>query len=63
MQKFKETGYSRYNYQNKLDNAYFPHDVTYTDFKGLLRTAPDKRLHDKAFDIAKNPKYDGYEGS
>ena len=25
------------------------------------RTASDKILHDIAFDIAKNPKYDGYQ--
>ena len=33
------------------------------DFKDLAtrRTASDKILHDKAFNIAKNPKYDGYQ--
>ena len=32
------------------------------DFKNLTRRAPsDKILHDKAFNIAKNPKYDGYQ--
>ena len=32
------------------------------DFKYLnRRTAADKVLHDKAFNIAKNPKYDGYQ--
>ena len=32
------------------------------DFKDLSqRTASDKVLHDKAFNIAKNPKYDGYQ--
>ena len=31
-------------------------------FKDLTRkTASDKTLRDKAFDIAKNPKYDGYQ--
>ena len=25
------------------------------------RTTSDKILHDKAFNIAKNPKYDGYQ--
>ena len=33
--------------------------MAYEDFKDL--TAFDKILHDKAFDIAKNPKYDGYQ--
>ena len=32
------------------------------DFKHWPRkTASDKILHDKIFDIAKNPKYDGYK--
>ena len=32
------------------------------DFKDLTRrTASDKILHDKAFNIAKNIKYDGYQ--
>ena len=36
--------------------------MAYGDFKDLSRrTASDKILHDKSFDIAKNPKYDGYQ--
>ena len=36
--------------------------MAYGDFKVLLRrTAADKVLHNKAFNIAKNPKYDGYQ--
>ena len=36
--------------------------VPYGDFKDLTRrTASDKILHDKAFNIAKNSKYDGYQ--
>ena len=32
------------------------------DFKDLTRrTASDKILRDKAFNIAKNPKYDGHQ--
>ena len=31
--KFKETGDSRYIYQNKLDKACFQHDTPYADFK------------------------------
>ena len=35
--------------------------MTYGDFKDLAkRTASDKVLRDKAFKIAKSPKYDGY---
>ena len=36
--------------------------MTYGDFKGLKRrTFSDKYLRDKAFDVAKNPTYDGYQ--
>ena len=36
--------------------------MTYGDFKDLKRrTFFDKVLRDKAFNIAKNPKYDGYQ--
>ena len=36
--------------------------MAYGNFKDLTRrTASDKILHDKAFNIAKNPKYDGYQ--
>ena len=60
--KFEVTGDSRYIYQNELDKAEFQHDMAFGDFKGLLRrTASDKVLRDKAFNIAKNPKYDGYQ--
>ena len=62
MQKLKETGDSRHIYQNALDKACFQHDMAYGDFKDLTRrTASDKILRDKAFNIAKNPKYDGYQ--
>ena len=33
--------------------------MAYGDFKDL--TASDKVLCDRVFDIAKNPKYDGYQ--
>ena len=36
--------------------------MAYGDFKDLARrTASDKVLKDKAFNITKNPKYDGYQ--
>ena len=36
--------------------------MAYGDFKDLTRrTASDKILHDKAFNIDKNPKYDVYQ--
>ena len=37
--------------------------MVYKNFKDLARrTASNKVLGDKAFNIAKNPKYDGYQG-
>ena len=60
IQKFKETGYSRYIYQNELYKACFQHDMAYGDFEDLTRRTPSyKILRDEAFNIAKNPKYDG----
>ena len=60
IQKFEETGDAKYIYKNKLDKACFQHDMAYGDFKDLAkRTASDKFLRDKAFNIAKNPKHDG----
>ena len=62
IQKFKQTGDSRYIYKNELDKACFQHNMAYEDFKDLKkRTAADKVLREKAFNIAKTPKYDGYQ--
>ena len=36
IQQFKETGDSRYIYQNELDKACFQHDMSYRDFKNLF---------------------------
>ena len=60
--KNSETRDPKCIYKNELDKACFQHDMTYGDFKHLARrTASDKVLWDKAFNIAKNPKYDGYQ--
>ena len=62
IQKFKEEGDSRYIFQNEVDKASFQHRMAYGDFKNLTRrTASHKILCDKAFSIAKNPNYDGYQ--
>ena len=48
--------------KNGLDKDCFQHDMVYGCFKNLTRrTAADKVLCSKAFNIAKNLKYDGYE--
>ena len=62
IQKVKETGDTKYIYRNELDKACFLHDMAYGDFKDLARrTAADKVLREKAFNIAINLKYDGYQ--
>ena len=62
IQKFKETGDTNYIYKNELDKACFVHDAAYSDSKDLTkRTIADKILKNRAFDIAKDPKYDGYQ--
>ena len=49
-------------YQNELDIACFQHGMAHEDFKDLpRRTASDKVLRDKSFNIATNPNYDGYQ--
>ena len=49
-------------HNNELDKACFVHDAAYSDSKGLTkRIVADKILKNKAFDIAKDPKYDGYQ--
>ena len=62
IQKFRETGDTNYIYKNELDKACFVHDAAYSDSKDLTkRTVADKILKSKAFDIANDPKYDGYQ--
>ena len=62
IQKFKETGDTSYIYKNELDEACFQHGMAYGNFKDLSRrSASDKVSRDKAFNVAKNPKYDGYQ--
>ena len=47
---------------NELGKACFTHDVVYSDSKDLTkRTVADKILKIRAFDIAKDPKHDGYQ--
>ena len=62
IQEFKETGDTNYIYKNELDKACFAHDAAYSDSKDLIkRTVADKILNNRAFNIAKDPKYDGYQ--
>ena len=59
IQNFKQTGDI---YKNELDKACFAHDAVYSDSKDLTkRTTTGKFLRNKAFNIAKDLKYDGYQ--
>ena len=62
IQKFKARGDSKYIYRYEIDKAYFQHDMPYRYFKDLARrTASDKGLRNKSFNITKNSKYYGYQ--
>ena len=51
-----------YIYMNELDKACFTHDAAHSDSKYFTkRTVADKILKNRAFDIAKDSKYDGYQ--
>ena len=62
IKKFMQTGNTNFIYKNELDKACFQHDMAYGKTKDLVkRTQSDKVLKDKAFKIASDPKYDGYQ--
>ena len=62
IQKFIETGDSRYICQNKLDDACFQHDMAYERINGLTRRiVSDKIFRDRTFNIDKNLKYHVYQ--
>ena len=45
-----------------MEKACFAHDAVYSDSKDLIkRTVADKILKNRGFNIAKDPKYDGYQ--
>ena len=62
IEKFMKTGNTNFVYRSELDKACFQHDMAYGRSKDLVkRTQSDKVLKDKAFKIASDPKYDGYQ--
>ena len=62
IEKFMLTGDTNFIYKNELDKACFQYDMAYGKTKDLVkRTQSDKVLKDKAFKIASDPKYDGYQ--
>ena len=62
IEEFLKTGNTDFIYKNELDKACFQHDMAYGKSKDLVkRTQSDKVLRDKAFKIASDPKYVGYQ--
>ena len=62
IEKFTATGNPDFIYRNDLHKACFQHDMAYGKSKDLVkRIQSDKVLRNKAFKIASNPKYDGYQ--
>ena len=62
IKEFKRTGDTCYICRSELDKACFQHDSAYVDHKYLInRTKAGKVLRDKAYNIASNPKHDGYQ--
>ena len=62
IKKFMQTGNTNFIYKNELDKACFQLDMAYGKSKDLVkRTQPDKVLRDKAFKIASDRNYDGYQ--
>ena len=64
IQKFRETGNLKHLYRHELDKASVAHDTTHSHSNDLAkRTISDKILKDRAYEIARNCKYDGYQGA
>ena len=61
IQKFRETGNLRHFYRNELDKVRFAHNAAYSGKDLAKRTISDTILKDKAYEIARNCKYDGYQ--
>ena len=59
IEKFMQNGNTDFIHKNELDKACFQHDGKSKIL--LKRTQSDKILKDKAFKIASNPKYEGYQ--
>ena len=62
IEKCMQTGNTDFIWRNKLDKACFQHDMAYGKSKDLVkRTQSDKVLKNKAFKIANDRNYDGYQ--
>ena len=62
IKKLMQTENTDFIYKNELDKVCFQHDMAYDKAKDLVRKIQsDKVLRDKAFNIARDPKQDGYQ--
>ena len=62
IQTFRETGNLNHLYENEIYKACFALNAAYSDNKDLAqRINSDKILEEKAFEIARNRNYDGYQ--
>ena len=62
IEKFMQTVETNYIYKSYLDKVCFQHDRACCKYKDLAkRTQSDKMLREKPFEIASNPKHDGYQ--
>ena len=62
IQKLRETVNLKHLYRSELDKACLAYDAAYSDSKSLAkRTISDNILKNKAYEIARNCKYDGYQ--
>ena len=62
IKEFKRTGDTRLLYRNELDKACSKHDAAYAEYKDIENgLISDQKLRNSAYDIASNPKCDGYQ--
>ena len=62
IQNFMRDDRLNHIYKNELDKACFQHDTAYNKYKDLKRrTQSDIVLKNKAYKIATNPKFDGFQ--
>ena len=62
IKEFKRRDDTRLLYRNELDKACFKHDAAYAEYKDVKnRLMSDQELRNSAYEIASNPKYDGYQ--
>ena len=62
MQKLRDWGNLKHFFRNELKSLWFAHDAAYSDSEDLARrTVSDTTLKERAFEISRNSKYDGYQ--